>query len=375
VAEKWDSLNLICQHRAQAVLNGLLESNRAEIIANVGLLPEMTKIEEFKLISQSILKWKQKLSPSVHLQAYAKRCKDDHVIVVRQCLQELKEFLEENQGSIHESATGPQPLPEISLLYRSLIEIILRFKEQDDAIVDLSTQCLGILGCVDPNNVDTVRHQSSLLVTSNFDNMTEVQDFIAHLLEQVLVDAFRSAPNGRQQTYFAYVMQELLKYGGFKESLTQRARSSPQKPASLRWAKMPETIQNTLTPYLTSRYSLTNPNAVTEVIPFPISGPAPSHAVWLRRLTFYLLHQGKGPIAQSIFPIVSRVVHSHDLSVASFMLPYVVQNVVAGGEDYEIEFIKQELKNILTYDITDLQDDEVENIRRCSEVCTLMRKT
>jgi serine/threonine-protein kinase ATR len=369
VAEKWASLNPACQARAQAVLDGLMQTHRTEIIANVANLPDMTEIEQFRLMSKSILTWKQSLGLSVHLQAYAQRCNDDHVIVVRQSLQELKEFLDETQESIHESATGPQPLPEISLLYRSLLDIILRFKEQDNAIVDLSTQCLGILGSVDPNQVDTVRDQRSLLVSSNFDNISEVQDFIAHLLEKVLVDAFRSAPNGRQQTYFAYVMQELLKFGGFRESLTQRARSSPPKLALLRWLKLPESVQNTLTPYLTSKYSLTNPTAVTKVTPFPLSGPAPNHAVWLRKLTFYLLHQGKGHIAQNIFPIISRVVHSHNLSVASFMLPYAIQNVVAGGEDFEVEFIKQELKSILTFDMSDLQDDEVENIQQCSEVC------
>ena len=368
VAHKWNTFNVQTQSQAKLVLDGMMDGHWTEILANIAILPDLCSITELRHIGNVIKDEKTGLHLHIHLHAFAQRCKDDHIIVVRHALQELKEFLEEYQEGVHESANGPQPLPAISELYRSLLDVIIRFKEQDERIVDLSTQCLGILGCVDPNQVDTVREKHALLVLSNFDDVPEVVDFIAHMLETVLVEAFRSAPNGRQQSYFAFVMQELLKLSRIRDALTQRARSSPPKVALARWSTIPESIRNTLTPYLNSKYSLTNPSASTELVPFPLSGQPPNHAVWLRQFVFHLLHRGKGSIAEKMFPVISRVIHSHDLSVASFMVPFAVQNVVAGGEGYEIDFIKEELNCILNFDLGGLSDDDVQNIKQCSEV-------
>jgi serine/threonine-protein kinase ATR len=372
VAHKWNSFDLQTQNQARLVLEGMLEGHWAEILENVAILTDLSDIKELQHIGGVIYGEKQGLDLHVHLHAFAQRCKDDHIIVVRHALQELKNYLEEFQESIHENATGAQPLPAISELYRSLLDVIIRFKEQDELIVGLSTECIGILGCVDPNQVDTVREKRSVLVLSNFDDVPEVVDFIAHMLETVLVEAFRSAPNGRQQSYFAFVMQELLKLSGIRDALTQRARSSPPKAALARWSKIPESIQNTLTPYLNSKYSLTNASAAPALVPFPLSGTPPNHASWLRRFVFHLLHRAKGPIAERMFPVISRVIHSHDLSVASFMLPFAIQNVVAGGEGFEIDFIKEELSCILNFDLSGLSDDDVQNIKLCSEVSFLL---
>jgi serine/threonine-protein kinase ATR len=368
IAHKWNAFDSSTQHQAHAMLDGMFEAHRPEILAGVAFLPDLSHIESLKAFAKIIQSEKKKLDLHIHLQAFAKNCRDDHIIVVRNSLQELKVFLDKNQDSIHESANCPQPLPEIPELYRSLLDLVIRFKEHEEMIVDLATQCLGILGCVDPNQVDSVRDKRGLLVLSNFDDATEVVEFIAHMLETILVDAFRSAPNGRQQGLFAFVIQELLRVSGIRDTLTQRTRNSPPKAHLTRWSRIPESIQNTLTPYLRSKYQLTNPAKPFDIHPFPISGVPPNHAVWLRTFTFYFLHRAKGDFPKQIFPVISRVVHSHDMSIASFILPFIVQNVVAGGDDSELEFIKDEFYRILNFDITGLGDEEVENIKQCSEV-------
>jgi serine/threonine-protein kinase ATR len=70
---------------------------------------------------------------------------------------------------------------------------------------------LGLIGCLDPNRIETIREKREILVPSNFERADETIDFVLYFLEEVLVK-FLSATNTKAQGFLAYAMQEFLKF-------------------------------------------------------------------------------------------------------------------------------------------------------------------
>jgi serine/threonine-protein kinase ATR len=370
VADKWNDFDEATQSKAKSVLEGMMELHKENIIDNIAYIPDLADIKGLELVSQAIMQELESLELHVTLEAFSSRIKDDHIIVVRHSLRELLQFLKEYQTDIHDEALKPQPLAEVSQLYRALLDVILRFKEHDESIVDLCSQCIGVLGVTDPNQVESIKEKHSLLLLYGFDKGSDVVDFIAHMLQSVMVEAFRSAPSGRQQSYFAYVMQELLKISGIRDAIKQRARGSPPKTALARWEAIPETIQNTLMPYLDTKYVVVN-NTTPDGLPqqYPPSGVPPSHATWLRSFVYHFLFcGGKDNHAKHLFKVIAKVINGHDLSVAAFLLPFVIQNAVADSSDH-VKFLQTEMNNILNFDTKSLSADAMEEVKQCSEVC------
>jgi serine/threonine-protein kinase ATR len=371
VVQKWHQFDNSTQLVAQKTILSMVQDHGSEIPDYAAMIPSLDGIELLEKVERELSSVKSNIPLDRYVEAFALRCKYDSVIVVRQGLQELVGFLSEHQSDIHESGNDQEMLSAVSDLYRSLLDASIRYKESDKEVVDLCAQNLGILGCVDPNRLESVRAKHQMLVLSNFEHATEVVDFVAHLLENVLVEAFRSAATGTQQNYLAYVMQELLRISGMKDAVLQRSRESPANAPLVRWKRFPASTQSVLSPFLNSKYQLNNPIAPpTELQPFPDTGPAPDHATWLRRFVFVFLHRSKGQNTKEIFPITSRVIMWHDLSIAAFMIPYVVQNIVVEGTELEIAFIKSEIQAIIEFDIENLDESDVSNIKQCSEVCT-----
>jgi serine/threonine-protein kinase ATR len=232
----------------------------------------------------------------------------------------------------------------------------------------LSGECLGIIGCIDPNRVDSTRLRRDIMMLSNFESADEVINFVAYMLETVIAEAFHAASTGKAQTYLAYVMQELLKFCGFRQAVMLRPKSSQSTPTFQRWSLIPEAVRSTLTPYFNTKYVIVHAALPAGSNNFPIFEPSVKHGTWLRKLVFVLLHRAKGENAQMIFPVLSRVIWGHDITIPSFLLPFVVLNVVVGGNDEESEDILVEFLEVLRSDMDEASPSEREDIKQCSEV-------
>jgi serine/threonine-protein kinase ATR len=362
IVQKWNVFDASTQTRAHKMVTHLVERNNTTIMNELAWMPSLAGISLFSKLESDLASRKESIELGKYLDAFATRCGSDTGIVVRQALRELVPYLALHQSQVLESKA--EAIPN---LYRALLDASIRFKEHDDEVVDLCAKCLGLLGCVDPNNTETVCVKHNLMVLSNFERVPEVVEFITQMLSTVLVPAFQAAPTGKQQSYLAFVMQELLRISGITDALSPRTRNSSPRQAVSSWYKLPESTQYILAPYLSSKYALTNPTAATDLLPFMPEGPTPPHAVWLRNIVFNLLHRAKGTTANLIFPKISRVIQGHDISIAAFMLPFVIQNVVADGSDTEIAFITGELASIMTYNISGCPEEDVENVKKASE--------
>ena len=346
IVQNWEAFAPKTQQKAHDAIAALLKNHSALILRTVYSIPSLVSIPLMSKFDSQLSRLKSQMDTSHCLQAFSRRCQDENANVVLQALRELLLYLGAHQQWIHETAVTEQPSKSISELSRSLLDTSSRFTENQVGIPGLCARCLGIIGCLDPSRVETIREKRELIVLSNFDEGTEAVQFVAFFLEHVLVKAFHSVSNPRAQGFLAYVMQELLKFCGFNKEATHpyRPQGSQADDVYQRWVKMPESIRSTLTPFLSSRYILTTQTAKLHGLQtYPIYSPALSYGTWLRDFACDLLQKSSGDNAQRIFTVLSRIIRGYDVSIASFLLPFAATNVIISGTEIDAIKVGQEL--------------------------------
>lgn len=299
--------------------------------------------------------------------AFIRRCQSESATVVEQALTELVPYLSKHESFLHSSVLSEQPDPVVAQLMRILLDCCVKFKTSSDSITVLSARCLGLIGCLDPNRVDSVKEKKDILVLSNFDSMEETFDFILFFLQHILVEAFLSASNTRAQGFLAYAMQNLLRFCKLDSAVIQRHRDVQTDDKYRRWLELPETVRNTLTPFLTSKYTVTV-GAIQPNCKYPLFYAGMTHGEWLRTFVQDLLQKGSGDNAQFIFGICSRIVKGQDISIASFLLPFAVLNRIVGGSEEEKLDLQFELTTVLSHPLPEASNNVSEAMILCSQV-------
>lgn len=367
VAQHWDNLSSTLHTNIHETISEMVRIHNSVIREKLMTIPSLASIPLMSKIDSQIQRLRKDERADVHLRAFAKRLQDENITIVTQGLRELVPWLGKHQSFVHEAAVSEQPKTAIAEIMRALLDVCTKYANKGLEAVDLSAQCIGIIGCLDPNNVEASSSKWQVLVLSNFEKASEVINWVAVMLEDILVPAFKSSTNARDQGFLAYVMQELVRFCGFNEVATVRPRASQASPAYNRWMEMPESVRNTLTPFLSSRYLL---NSNSSVKPgnrsYPVFHLRMKHSTWLREWVYDMMWRGKGDNAEMVFPILARIINRHDISIASFLLPYVALNIVLGGTVQEAKDVGVEMLTVLSADSH--IESQKEALRQCSEV-------
>ncbi|GAB1209571.1 hypothetical protein APSETT445_008352 [Aspergillus pseudonomiae] len=280
--------------------------NHNELVQDVyNTMPSLASIPEMSKFESELVDLKRKMDVRSQFLAFVRRCQSENATVVDQALTELVPYLLEHDEFLHRTVLGEQPDPVVAQLIRSLLDCCVKFNTSSDVITLLSARCIGLIGCMDPNRVDSIKEKKDILVLSNFDSMEETFDFILFFLQHVLVDAFLSASNTRAQGFLAYAMQNLLRFCGLDSAVTQRSRDVQADKKYERWSELPETVRNTLTPFLTSKYTVTV-GAVNSSCTYPLFSATLTHGEWLRIFVQDLLQKGSGDNARLVFSTDSK---------------------------------------------------------------------
>ncbi|KAG9237915.1 protein kinase-like protein rad3 [Amylocarpus encephaloides] len=348
IIQSWQSFTEPLKRQAEETLQYLLK-NRARLIRNtIVKLPSLAQIPELADVEHQISKWRQPTDISNGFHIFSRRLTHENSGVVVQALFELKEYLQVNQSFLQASGVSEQPDTIVSLLVRSILDTCVRFNGSHDNIATMSAECLGLIGCLDSNRVESVREHRDMVVVSNFEDSDETTDFVLFLLEEVIVKAFLSATDSVLQGFLSYVMQELLLKCDFKEHCAKKSDHRVYH----KWCALPLNVRNTLTPFLTSKYSL-----LEREIPkytYPIFSPESMvsdkiYYLWLRAFVLDLLQKSLNFNSSLIFPPLSRAIRIKDISIASFLLPYVALHVTVLGTDQQRQEIGGELLRVLMY--------------------------
>ncbi|KAL4939554.1 hypothetical protein BDV06DRAFT_34599 [Aspergillus oleicola] len=366
VIKHWATFTEDTKKLAYNLVEHILESH-GELLRDIfGTMPSLASIPVLSKFEAKIDEMKGKMDVRSHFVAFARRCSSENATVVEQALRELDFYLSRHEEFVHRSVLSEQPDPAVVHLVRSLLDCCVKFNTTSESIALLSARCLGHIGCLDPNRVESIKEKKEILVLSNFDKMEETFDFVLFFFQHVLVDAFLSASNTRAQGFLAYAMQNLLKFCNLNSAITQRSRGVQADENYQRWLELPETVRNTLTPFLTSKYTVTI-GAVGPSCTYPLFAPGLSHADWLRNFVQGLLQSAHGDNARSVFGVCSRIIKGQDISIASFLLPFAVLHRVIGGTENEKHDLQSELMHILAHPLPENRNEVYEAILLCSQ--------
>ncbi|PYH81420.1 protein kinase [Aspergillus uvarum CBS 121591] len=366
VIKYWDMLTEETQSHAHDLV-GYIIHHHSDVVRDIfHTMPSLSLIPRLASLEVEISELRGKMDVRSQFLAFIRRSQSENAVVIEQTLKELVAFLSGNEEFVHASVLSEQPDPVVSQLTRALLDCCVKFNASSESITILSARCLGLIGCLDPNRVDTVKEKKDILVLSNFDSMEETFDFILFFLQHVLVEAFLSTSNTRAQGFLAYAMQNMLRFCNLDSAVINRSRDVQGEEKYRRWMQLPEAVRNILTPFLTSKYTVTI-GAINTNCKSPLFSLELTHGNWLRSFVQDLLRSGNGDNARLIFSVCSRIVKGQDISIASFLLPFAVLNRIVGGTESEKQDLQCELVHTLSYPLPQSNNYAYENILLCSQ--------
>lgn len=378
VVQRWKSFDDITQKRAKTTLQYLLKKRTRLIRNTITNLPSLAQFPELASIEDQLQKLRTPTDIGNGFEIFSRRLRHENSGVAAQALVELKAYLKVHQAFLQASAVSEQPDIVVGLLVRSILDCCVKFSQSHHDIAQLSAECIGLVGCLDPNRVECVREQREMVVVTNFHDPSESTDFVLFLLEEVIVKAFLSSTDTGVQGFLSYVMQVLLEKCDFKTvcvPIIQKGDRNSRDPIYLKWRTLPPSVQDTLTPFLTSMYAVAESSEKVK-IEYPIFRPESMrpdrlYNSWLKTFVLDLLYKPKNPNSDLIFTPLRRAIRIRDNAVASFLLPYVVLHVVVEGTPDNRKEIGEELLRVLQYEVTADSNVRREEVKACSEVSRL----
>ncbi|KAL1871978.1 hypothetical protein VTK73DRAFT_1808 [Phialemonium thermophilum] len=364
----WTIFDEMSKKRCTALVQRLIDDFGHVLRNSIDKLPSLSHIDGLVVQNNQLEAMRKPLDNGTMFSIFAHRLSHENSGVVLQTLDELVSYLGENQAYIQAAAMSEKPDSVVLTLFRALLDCATKYNGLHSEIVRLCAECIGLAGCIDSNRVDTPREQKQFVVVENFNHAGETTDFVLFMLENVLVKAFLSATDTRFIGFLSYVMQELLDKCDFRLAYAQQGKGD-SAPIYRKWLGLSDTAKEVLSPLLTSGYILA-PMSYPEVSSYPIFQPGRSYVNWLRPFVLDLLRNGQNPFSQTIFAPLQRVIRVKEVSIAEFLLPYLVVHVVV-EQDRTTEFsdkISTELLAILNYEAAEHATYvERENVKRYYE--------
>lgn len=349
VKHYWPSFSTFSAETASNIVSFLLDQYQPVVERNINSLPSFEGIPALAALEDKLKQLRPQLLPEEMLSIFATRLRHENSGVVQQALNELVPYLRANQSALYTSNVS-QTESVITTLMRALLDCACRYNNIHGSISRLCVECMGLIGCLDSNQAETVREQRSIVVLDNFESHQETIDFALFLLEEILVPSFLSATDTRLQGFLCFAMQELLDRFDIKAAIAMQSTGGVAGNDIYRkWIVLPENVREVVTPFLTSKYMVAPMLSVK--VEYPIFSPGKPYGNWLRSFVIELLRNGQHPHADMLFEPLSRVIRVKDLSTAEFLLPYLVIHVLLGSKStkQDKDQILRELTSILEH--------------------------
>jgi serine/threonine-protein kinase ATR len=279
------------------------------------------------------------------------RTTSKNTAVATASMRELRDVLCNQQKDIIQLSRGDMFDPLVSKISRTLLTNATRDGDCAE-IKDLSYECIGIIGALDPDRILPLAGGVTVSLHSNFADHDESIDFALHLIRDLLVDAFRATNDTKHQSYLAYAIQQLLTFCDFTPKVLQPDRNMPAKTRA-KWATIPKDQHETLAPLLESRFQLHDIS--NKPVERPVYPNTATYREWLQKWTTDLVGQimsipntDRGTQdCKTIFGVFRGVLKSQDVAVAHHILPYLVLTLLLiGSSDQRLE-ICAEINTVL----------------------------
>jgi len=361
VVQSWELLDSTSQQQAYDVVADLLGNHTDLVRENFDTIPSLSTIPVMAKFETEIGSLKRLMDERHQLLAYTKRLGDENVTVVEQALVELSPLLQQKQEFLQRCILQEQPDELVAGLTRAMLDACVKFNTSS-RIVGLCGRCLGSIGCLDPSKIESVRERKTMIALSNFAKADEVIEWMFLFLQTVLVPSFLSATTTRAQGFLGWAMQEFLKC--CEQESPAKSRSG--NLAKMLWEDLPESMKNTMTPFLTSKYTVQEMRAPPKC-QYPFFKPGMKHRDWLRTITLDFLHRGPGDNVDIVFAIACRIVNGQDIAIPAFLLPYATLNLIVSGVESDSQEIIEEINSILSHSLEGQDRRVQDDIKLCSQ--------
>lgn len=349
----WPMSNEATRQRMDGLVRYLTEKHAAVLDAESDRIPSMGSVRGLEALEELVAPFRKPLETSDAFAVFANRISHEYSGVAMLALEELVEYLKASQGYLQTSAISENPDPVLATLLRSLLDCASRHNGIDLDVARLCTECIGLIGCIDANRVEAPREQKSIVVLDNFEHDDDRRRFGFFVLSEVLVKAFLTATDTRRQGYLSFAMQELLERCDIRAAVVNQDMSSRTSGADLfrKWKELPVSVQEVLSPFISSRYVLAP--LASGSAKYPIFAPGKPYVAWLSLFVTDLLRHPQNANATLVFEPLARVTRLKDPSVPEFLLPYVVSHLIISDETPKElrENIVGELTSILNYEL------------------------
>ncbi|TXT12902.1 hypothetical protein VHUM_01303 [Vanrija humicola] len=304
-------------------------------------------IPELGTLSRTLLGYRKDWSTRDYLDKLVERTNNKNVAIATNSMRELRDLLRDKYSDVVQLARGDTFDPIVGKVVRSLLGAVTRDAELDE-LHDLSFECFGLLGALDPDRFVALRDETSMPVKSNFSDHDESVQFALRLISDLLVGAFRSTNDTKHQRQLSYAIQELLKFCGFDRRIVNLNSSVPLKIRE-RWASLSKDVLETVTPLLDAQFQQSQDrNTLSK---YPIYPQLKTYREWVQTWTVDLIGRvatsGHNGDAQAIFKVFNSEPKNQDVAVAHHLLPHLVLHDLLSGDSKAPDRIRKEIYDVL----------------------------
>ncbi|KAJ6560264.1 hypothetical protein B0H19DRAFT_1146990 [Mycena capillaripes] len=355
----WSTFSPVGRELACKSLEYIIIGIGAQLGSYLDEVIDLSSIPELDRAKKRLKQLRASWSPKQELQKILDRAWSDNLTVAIQSLGELKNLmLKERKDFVSGLASGDMFDPLVGQILAALFAAACREGDGTDALRLLAFECIGTLGAVDPDRFEISTNGPTMIMLTNFTNEDDSMTFALHLIQDLLVGAFRSTSDIRYQSQLAYCIQELLKFCKFTPALVATGNTSIPMRVRNRWNSLPKHVVETTAPLLEGRFAVP-PYTTPQDLIHPIYPSHSTYREWIQWWSVHLITRASGSTAQMIFGVFRQAVRNKDVVVAHHLLPHLVLNILISGDETDAQNIRLELLIVL--------EDQVDPDSRSSE--------
>ncbi|EJD53664.1 hypothetical protein AURDEDRAFT_53550 [Auricularia subglabra TFB-10046 SS5] len=347
VVTAWPHLSPSAQQLARQTLEHCIVANAAHVKSHVDKIVDLSDIPLLAKCAGNIAQIRAPWSTRDTMEYLLQRCAGENLAVTTQSLLELQKYIKtQGQQFLNAFASGDVFDPLVSRIVDVLLAAAALDGEDAEPVHLIAFEILGMLGALDPDRFESQTRENTYTLLKNFDDFTESAEFAIHLIEELLVPAFRSTSDPRFQTTTGFAIQELSKFCGFTVDLDRADGKAIKQSTRKLWNDLTQTARDTVAPFRGAKFVVQEKErAVVES--FPIYPSQASYRDWLQTWAAHLLSRVSSPAAKSVFSSCRGALRGNDARVALFLIPHLVLHILISGTDQDRDTIRQEIVVIL----------------------------
>ncbi|PVG03672.1 hypothetical protein CPB86DRAFT_749052 [Serendipita vermifera] len=367
----WASLNRQAKSIVKRTLSYIL-SEEKHFGIHLGTMASLEGIDDLRDIHESLLDALPPLSLGERLEALCSRILDMNPVVSLLAVKETIRLVSDH-SKFHPLIKGDTFDPAIGYLIKALQTIAGREGDLYEPTRLAAFECLGVIGAVDPDRFEVPRdHEDPLIIFSNLNDEKSAQTLAIYFICNSLAPIFPKTSDIKFQSQLAYTIQELLGFCKFTDALvTPHNQSVISVKVRNRWKEIPDDIQATIAPLLSSKFTIEgSPDIPTS---HPIYSSALTYKDWIQRFTSYLISCTTGVYARQLFGPFRALLTAADVQVLLFIMPHLVMDILSGGVVNDLENIRQEIISVLEDQVTSYSVHSADMKTLCAQtIFTLM---